>query len=186
MYQCQKVRENNSVSKSKWSFIGGFAAGMLVTVLLTAQLLLATASCGFITYMLLEKPVFFSGKTTKTIDAREGWQDTGVRVKPGTKIDISVIEGKWTHWSGSQPLNPGVGGGYICGKAMKPEDCVEPLPEYPAGGLIGKIGDQVFGVGMGISQVSTGSGTLKLRINDADVGLYDNDGELKVEIQVGK
>ena len=69
---------------------------------------------------------------------------------------------------------------------MKPEDCVEPLPEYSAGGLIGKIGNQVFGVGTGISQVSTESGTLKLRINDADVGLYDNDGELKVEIQIEK
>lgn len=174
------------MKNTTWSFIGGFAAGMLVTVLLTAQLLLVATSCGLITYLLLEKPVVFSGKTTKTIDARDGWQDTGVRVKPGTKIDITVIEGKWTHWSGTQPLNPGVGGGYICGKAMKPEDCVEPLPEYSAGGLIGKIGNHVFPVGMGISQVTTDSGTLKLRINDADVGLYDNDGELQVEIEIGK
>jgi hypothetical protein len=170
----------------KWTFFGGFAAGMLVTVLLIAQLLLAAASCGLVTYILLEKPAVFSGKTTKTINARKGWQDTGIRVKPGTKINITVIDGKWTHWSGTQPFNPGVGGGYTCGKAMNPEDCVEPLPEYSTGGLIGKVGDQVFGVGMGISYETNESGTLKLRINDADVGLYDNDGELKVEIQIEK
>jgi hypothetical protein len=174
------------VNSRKWTFIGGMATGMLVTVLLTAQLLLVATSCGFLTYMLLEKPIVFSGKTTKIIDALEGWQDTGIRVKPGTSIDITVIEGKWTHWAGTQPFNPGVGGGYICGKAMKPEDCVEPLPEYSAGSLIGKVGDQVFRVGMGISQISTESGTLMLRINDADEGLYDNAGKLKVKIQVEK
>ncbi len=101
-------------------------------------------------------------------------------VKPGTRISITVIDGRWTHWKGTQPTTQARGRVYLR-EAMPAKDCVEPLPEY-SGGLIGKIGNQVFVVGKGVTQVSEKSGTLLLRINDGDVGLYDNDGDLKVEI----
>ncbi len=164
-------------NKSLW-FISGMVIGVLAMVLLC----LATAMGGFVMYFILENPLSSIGQATKTIDARKGWQNTGVRVKPGTRISITVIDGRWTHWKGTQPYNSGQGGEYICAEAMPAKDCVEPLPEYSAGGLIGKIGNQVFVVGKGVTQVSEKSGTLLLRINDGDVGLYDNDGELKVEI----
>jgi len=74
----------------------------------------AAVMWGLVTKLLLENNEFSSGTTTKTIDARKGWQSTGVRVKSGTKINISVIKGEWTYWSGTQPMNSGEGWGYIC------------------------------------------------------------------------
>ena len=52
-----------------------------------------------------------------------------------------------------------------------------------AGGLIGRIGDQIFGVGKSVTLVAKQSGRLQLRINDDDDGLHDNNGELTVEIR---
>jgi hypothetical protein len=172
------MKENENIIHRKWLFFGGMTVGALVMILLC----LAAAIGGLVTFFFLEKPSLFTGKSTTTIDAQKGWQSTGVRVKPGMKINISVVDGEWTHWKGTQPYNSGQGGGYICAGAMPAKDCVEPMPEYSAGGLIGKIDTQVFSVGMGVTQVSSQAGTLMLRINDGDVGLYDNDGELKVEI----
>jgi hypothetical protein len=67
---------------------------------------------------------------------------------------------------------------------MKASGCVEPLPEIPAGALIGKIGNQLFGTGKSESLFVEKTGLRYLRVNDADIGLYDNDGELVVEISV--
>lgn len=170
------------MGKKYWLFIIGVVVGALAIILLCS----AAVMGGLVTKILLERQSFTSGTITKTIDARLGWQATGVKVKPGTKLSFTVIKGEWTHWLGTQPFNSGEGGGYICAKAMKASGCVEPLPEFPAGGLIGKIGSQPFGIGKGGSIVAGQSGSLLLRVNDADIGLYDNDGVLVVEIIVEK
>jgi len=67
---------------------------------------------------------------------------------------------------------------------MEASGCVEPLPEFPAGGLIGKIGNQPFGIGKSEPLIVEKTGLLYLRVNDADIGLYDNGGELVVEVSV--
>ncbi len=141
---------------------------------------------GYIVFLFLQIPRVFPDNITKSIDARDGWQSTDIWVKPGNRVEITVIDGVWTHWEGTQQYNQGTGGGYVCGQAMDPDNCVEPLPSYPAGGLIGRVGDEIFPVGMGTTWKSTKSGKLELRINDGDVGLYDNDGELSVKIHLEK
>lgn len=154
--------------------------------MVTIIIFLILSVCGFTGYLLLERPQLFPGTVNSTIYAREGWQSSGVWVKPGYRVEIQVIDGVWTHWDGTAPYNKGTGGGYVCGKVMDPDDCVEPLPAYSTGGLIGRVGEEVFGIGNGTIWKSTESGRLELRINDGDVGLYDNDGKLTVEVHIQK
>ncbi len=119
---------------------------------------------------------------TMTVDARQGWQASGLQVQRGAQIKVIVTGGQWTQQQGRAPYNAGTGTGYICGEAMPPERCVEYLPMFPQGGLIGQIGGQIFGVGARSSVVADQAGMLYLRINDADSALSDNDGTLTVQI----
>jgi len=98
------------------------------------------------------------------------------------RVSIEVTNGEWTYWSGIQPYNSGEGGNYICAAAMPASQCVEPLPDFPVGGLIGKIGSQTFGIGRYLTLLAEQPGTLWLRINDGDGGLHDNAGELVIDI----
>jgi hypothetical protein len=124
--------------------------------------------------------------TTMTVVAGRGWQETGVTVAAGQTVSVEVIDGLWTHWSGEVPANPGTGGVYyVCADFLPAEQCVEPLPDFPAGTLIGRIGRHVFGIGQSGSVVVADAGTLELRVNDGDVGLGDNAGSLTVRIVVG-
>ncbi len=123
-------------------------------------------------------------RATVVVDAKEGWQTTNILVEKGTSIKINVIDGEWTEWKGERPYNTGEGSNYICARTMKPERCVEPLPDYPSGALIGKLDSQILRIGEDASFKAEHSGTLLLRINDPDVGLYDNDGTLIVEVVI--
>lgn len=116
--------------------------------------------------------------------ASKGWQDTGVTVRQGSKLIITVINGQWTSTVGKVSYNPGLGWSYTCANAMPASQCVEPLPESPQGALIGRIGSRIFGIGQGITVMSGDTGPLSLRINDGDGDLYDNDGRLIVQITV--
>ncbi len=118
------------------------------------------------------------------VDARRGWQPTGLLVRQGMTLKLDVTGGQWTHWEDQAPFNGGEGGTYTCANAMPAGQCVEPLPDFPVGALIGRVEGQVFGVGRAYSAVLAGSGTLFLRINDADHGLFDNDGVLTVRATV--
>jgi hypothetical protein len=100
-------------------------------------------------------------------------------------VRVDVIEGAWTHFRDQAPYNSGMGGDYICAEATLSSACIEPLPEFPQGGLVGRIGSQTFGVGESVSLIAPAAGPLHLRINDADEGLYDNDGVLTVRVTVG-
>lgn len=104
--------------------------------------------------------------TTAEVDAGKGWQSTGVTVEPGTKLNIRVTGGKWTNWKGNTPYNTGEGTDYVCASIISAKDCVEPVPDYPAGALVGRIGNQILRVGKGATIPVTQSGVLFLRIND--------------------
>ncbi len=69
---------------------------------------------------------------------------------------------------------------------MKSENCIEPVPDFPSGALIGRIDRQTLKVGSSGIFTAVRSGVLQLRMNDADTGLYDNAGVLKVEIVIRK
>lgn len=163
-----------------------FLKGVLAGVIITGIACLLLDIIGLSGYFLVGKFSILSGKSIRSVDARKGWQNTQVRIYPGNQVEISVVDGKWTHWKGTQPDNTGAGGGYVCARAMNPADCVEPLPEFSTGGLIGRVGNVVFPIGIGTRWGSTVSGDLELRINDGDVGLLDNYGVIKVEIILQK
>ena len=168
------------MNNKHWWFTGGVLTGILVITILC----IAALTGGLTTYFLLGGQMANDGQTTATIYADQGWQSTGVRVMPGMKISIEVTNGEWTYWSGFQPYNSGEGGNYICAVAMPATRCVEPLSNFPTGSLIGKIGSQTFGIGKDSTLAVEQLGTLWLRINDGDVGLYDNAGELVIDISV--
>jgi hypothetical protein len=159
-----------------------FKKGILTGVLVTGIACLFVDIIALSGYFFVEKLFSFSGREIRSVDAEKGWQSTHIRIYPGDQVDITVVDGKWTYWKGTQTYNRGAGGGYVCGKAMNPSDCVEPLPDYSTGGLIGRVGKDVFPIGIGTRWKSTEIGELELRINDGDVGLDDNNGVLKVEI----
>jgi hypothetical protein len=68
------------------------------------------------------------------------------------------------------------GSGYVCGQT----GCCEPLPLSPRDALIGRVGQDVFYIGNGGMLSMPATGTLQLRINDCDSGLYDNRGILNI------
>lgn len=116
--------------------------------------------------------------------ANQGWQNTEIYVDKGHEIIITVLSGRWTQQKGSSPYNSGEGGGYICTNVTSFSQCVEPLPDFPQGGLVGRIGNQDFWIGNGNSVTALQTGTLQLRINDGDDGLYDNDGMLLIQVVI--
>lgn len=121
------------------------------------------------------------------IDATEGWQNADITLTLGDQLIIEVIDGRWTHQKGKASYNSGVGDqSYICAEYMSPNRCVEPLPSAPQGALIGKIGNIIFEIDEGTKITVQNAGDLFLRMNDGDIGLYDNDGMLTVKITVAK
>jgi hypothetical protein len=160
------------------------SAPWLITALLAAFLL---SIVGYAVYVAARPaPVVSAGEFLVRVDARKaGWQSAGIVVASGTRVRVEVIEGRWTHFRGEAAYNAGVGGDYICAEAIAASACVEPVPDFPQGGLIGRIGTRAFGVGERSSLVAPVAGQVQLRINDADVGLHDNDGALTVRVTVG-
>ena len=121
---------------------------------------------------------------TVVVQADEAWQATGVEAMAGETVVIEVTEGSWTRWLGTAPHNGGEGSNYTCASVVEASLCVEPLPDYPAGALIGRIGSSVFGVGTSATITARDDGEVFLRMNDDDQALDDNEGALTVEVTV--
>lgn len=118
-----------------------------------------------------------------SISANRAWQNSNIYVEAGDTIDFTHIDGQWTDWKGTTPYTNGIGmTGHICANMADPESCVEPIPQAPRGSLIGKIGTWSFLIGNRRILTAEQTGYLYLRINDGDDGLFDNDGELVVQI----
>jgi hypothetical protein len=122
--------------------------------------------------------------TTFKVSARLGWQSTDISIAKGNTVEITVTSGQWTYWKDGTPYNSGQGTGYICAEVMPTSQCDEPLPTFPSDGLIGRISEQIFGIGRRTVVVANRDGVLSLRINDPDSGLSDNDGTLTVRITI--
>jgi len=116
------------------------------------------------------------------VDAHEAWQNTNIFVEKGSTVQIKVLDGKWTEWKGMREYNRGAGSNYICAVTMKAETCVESVPDFPSGALIGRIDRQILKIGSSGKFTAAQSGVLQLRMNDGDTGIHDNDGLLTVEV----
>jgi hypothetical protein len=62
----------------------------------------------------------------------QDWQTTGLFINENT----TLTDGQWTYWPNHAPYNAGEGWTYICVQVVAAAQCVEPLPEFPAGALI--------------------------------------------------
>jgi hypothetical protein len=122
--------------------------------------------------------------TTKStiirVKAASGWQETGVVVKASAPFSLRVVSGQ-IHDSDTKILDGG-GSDYVCGRP----DCCEPMPNVRRSAVIGRLGDRVFDVSNGGFFETHPGGTLFLRVNDCDEGLYDNGGTLTMAFAPGE
>jgi len=138
----------------------------------------------------MRKPVYTD--TYATIDltfevfANQNWQNTGIYLHSGNNVKINYLSGKWTYWSGEINLHDANGPyeEYICSDYIEATSCVEPIPDYNKGALIGRVNEQLFKIGNNFTFSIFSNGNLELRINDDDDGLFDNTGSIKVRIEV--
>lgn len=109
------------------------------------------------------------------VNAREGWQKTGIVIKAGDVLTITYVSGMWSPWPGGEYDALGSGGDPRCRCNV--------MEGISHAALIGRIGDQEpFLVGLEYRVVVGEGGELYLGINDID--LNDNAGELRVEVEV--
>lgn len=128
-----------------------------------------------------------SSVTTVTVQADKGWQDTGVSINAGSKVTIEYISGQWsgTGLPNEKPSDgAGDPSGWKCTNFLPANQCVEPIPDFTKGALVGKLGNVLLKVGNYLNFTATTAGSLLLRMNDGDTGLQGNSGSLVVRITV--
>ena len=115
-----------------------------------------------------------SGPIAKTVrvDAKQAWQ-FAAKVKKGSQLKLTA-EGQW----GSHSLKVSPSGHVSDDKLYLTNPLVNAVPLS----LIGRIGGQVFEVGTAASVTVEQDGDLKLRINEPDSLLHDNEGIIRVRI----
>ena len=119
-----------------------------------------------------------------SVAANKKWQDTSVSLNAGQEVSITYLSGEWTVQKGTRPYTDAAGPqDYICAKQIDASQCVEPIPDYWVGGLIGKVGSQLISIGNKSTFRATETANLELRANDGDDGLYDNEGSVLVSIK---
>ncbi len=118
--------------------------------------------------------------------ANKAWQASGVEIHAGDRIVVEYVSGLWTSWAST--LAPFPAGGpsihYVYGEIIAPSSCREPMPTHQSGALMGRIGKDLLGISSRLAFTSQSTGTLELRINDADDALYDNEGWGQVRLTV--
>jgi hypothetical protein len=129
-------------------------------------------------------PMEMPAPNTFVVNSSVGWQTTNLEVEAGDQVTIETLEGEWTPWGGVTMFTAVGDTSYICTERNPGRPCNEPIGEAPIGMLIGRIGTQWFQAGMGAVITAESSGQVQLRINDADGGLFDNQGSLIVMVTV--
>ncbi len=114
-----------------------------------------------------------------TLAANVQWLDTGITVRQGDLVTITASGEITLSADPNDKANPN---GAASGRRPTPQ---APLPQTPAGALIGRIGTgRPFGIGQGPANLTMpGSGRLFLGINDDTVS--DNSGQYEVHIRQG-
>jgi len=116
---------------------------------------------------------------------KEYWTEyPSILLKPGDKVTFDAT-GK-LFWDPAVPgeVGPEGAGWTPSGGAGGPHQFL--LPDFPIVGLIGKIGDNIFGIGKHAEITVTDRGTLHLGINERWVpgSWNDNKGAFKVRVSV--
>jgi hypothetical protein len=110
-----------------------------------------------------------------SVEAVEGWVDTGIIVGAGDLLTIEYVSGEWSPWPGGSYDAIGYGGDPRCRCNV--------MDGVSHAALIGRIEEnQPFLVGQEYRHRVGEAGRLYLGINDVD--LDDNSGALEVEVVV--
>lgn len=116
---------------------------------------------------------------------------TGLNVKKGDTVSVTVTNGTWTISKagyGNYPESNGTGMTWAEFQTRDPQwaQYTWPMKAANPGALVSKIGNVWTQIGSGNSWTATEDGELMLSINDAQegLGLSDNNGILKVTITV--
>lgn len=117
-----------------------------------------------------------SGSTKVLTISAAPWQSTGITVTSRTKLVIEA-SGQWTG-DGKNGYGPDGTGGSAPNIFL--------APGLPAGGLVGRVGPNVFFVGShrSLDGANCGTGSLELAMNDERSGYGDNTGNIEVRISV--
>ncbi|MFL9844567.1 hypothetical protein [Flavobacterium rhizosphaerae] len=181
----------NDVKEVSYAVPGNSQPSTYKALYLTVNVGLATAigpRAVFVTNKGQDKgtpmPALFNVAPT-IVRANIKWQNTGVNVTAGTPVAITYQSGLWTanpefknlYDAAGNPLNIKAKPGYT-------------LPGANEGALVGRVGGEVFLVGMGARVPGGLSGALELCINDDLNGIYgagftDNIGSITVAIHIG-
>jgi hypothetical protein len=109
------------------------------------------------------------------VEAKEGWNNTHIKVETGDILTITYVSGRWSPWSGEGFDAIGSGGDPRCRCNV--------MEGVSHAALIGRIGDnEPFLVGERYHHSIGESGILYLGINDVDI--YDNSGRLQVRVEI--
>jgi hypothetical protein len=115
---------------------------------------------------------------TISVDSTERWTDTGMTVRPGESIEISARGSVRMSTNTRDLASP-------AGSRMGRRASEAPLPQHPAGALIGRIGESApFFLGSNNAIVAPSSGRLYLGVNDDH--LADNEGAFDVTVRIGE
>ncbi len=115
-----------------------------------------------------------------SVSSTEGWQQMPLSVGRGEKFTVFPVSGSWTVDARNFPrVGPDGYGPAVDERIHRP--CKFDRGQ-PFGKLLGRVGENggEFPVGAGGTLTAPSSGTLFLRINDADRCLGDNDGAITV------
>lgn len=110
------------------------------------------------------------------VHADLGWQDSGIPIRTGEQVGIQYVSGEWTYWEGEEPLTePG-------SPSLTSTWPNSPIPDFPQGRLIGRVGEQLLRIAEEFEFVSEDGGLLEFRMNDDQ--MYDNAGTIIVRVTV--
>ncbi len=113
-----------------------------------------------------------------TVSSKSGWQNTGISLSKGERLNIQYVSGQWNGDGGRFPFH---------GPAGPIHDAYTAPSHYPLPGevedcMVGKVGNHKFKVGETLRMIISAPGTLALTIND--VGYHDNSGSIAMRISV--
>lgn len=126
-------------------------------------------------------PIQQQSEVRITVNAQDAWTSTGITLETQDRVTIRYLFGLWTTNPVQYPPHNATGSGYICSKVRK--DCVETIPDFPQGALIGRCNAQLIRVGNSVTFTATQRCLLQLGINDTPE-VWDNTGSVIVAITV--
>ena len=158
-----------------------FTAGAICSVLL---LIFLVSGCGTAPDFTPIQPanVTSLGSNTYqiTVDARSPWVQTGVNVKAGQKVQF-IAAGTWGESPG---VNRSADGGQAGIFGSGYWGVIPRLPSAPWGALLGRVGSNIFFIGVSATLTMSQDGEIMLGINDGDNNVSDNHGYQTVKIKV--